>query len=131
MIKSGQVRAFYETQVVSIDPVNVQLRTGDDRALHEIEADDVYLAIGFESDGSLFESIGAKLEGDARSVVHDPETMETTVPNVYVAGTAVAGTQARFRVYIENSHIHAKRIAAALSGEAPPEEPDYPLLPES
>ena len=43
----------------------------------------------------------------------------------------VAGTQARFKVYIENSHIHARRIAAALGGGDPPEEPEYNLLPES
>ena len=131
MIKSGQVKALYETEVVAIDPEKVRLRSGSDESLREIDADDVYLAIGFESDTSLFESIGAELEGKARSVVHDPKTMETSIGNLYVAGTAVAGTQARFRVYIENSHIHAKRIAAALSGESPPQEPDYPLLPES
>tara|TARA_Y100000589_G_scaffold262814_1_gene253183 strand:- start:479 stop:1519 length:1041 start_codon:yes stop_codon:yes gene_type:complete len=131
MIKSGQVRALYETEVVSIDAEKVMLRSAADQTVHEIDADDVYLAIGFESDCSLFESIGARLEGEARSVFHDPKTMETSVGDLYVAGTAVAGTQARFRVYIENSHIHAKRIAAALSGETPPEEPDYPLLPES
>ena len=75
--------------------------------------------------------VGAEIEGEAGSVLHDPSTMATSVEGVYVAGTAVAGTQARFRVYIENSHIHARRIAAALSGGPPPDEPDYPLLPES
>ena len=50
---------------------------------------------------------------------------------VFVAGTAVAGTQGRFTVYIENSHVHASRIAAALSGESVPPTPELPVLPEA
>ena len=69
----------------------------------ELECDDVLIQIGFEADSSLFEALGASLEGDSRQVEHDPSTMETSIPGLYVAGTAVAGTQARFRVYIENS----------------------------
>ena len=131
MISSGQIRALFESQVVAIDSSEVSVRVGGNADLLKVEADDVFLAIGFESDGSLFEMVGAELEGEAGSVVHDSKTMETTQEGVYVAGTAVAGTQARFKVYIENSHIHARRIAAALSGHEPPGEPEYPLLPES
>ena len=131
MITSGQVRALFESEVVSIDSSKVSVRVGESADLLEVVADDVFLAIGFESDGSLFDMVGAEVEGEAGSVVHDSKTMETTRTGVYVAGTAVAGTQARFKVYIENSHIHARRIAAALSGQDPPDEPEYPLLPES
>jgi thioredoxin reductase (NADPH) len=131
MIKSGQVRALFHTEVVRIDVDNVVLSVGPRQEILEVPADDVFLALGFTSDGSLFEMVGAELDGEARSVVHEPSTMRTTVPGVFVAGTAVAGTQARFKVYIENSHIHAKRIAAALTGDSPPDEPEYPLLPES
>ena len=131
MIKSGQVEALFRAEVVRITPEVVVLSVGPGKERHDVSIDDVFLAIGYESDGSLFEMIGAELEGEARSVTHDPLTMETSVPGADVAGTAVAGTQARFKVYIENSHIHARRIAAAISGESPPEDPEYPLLPES
>lgn len=131
MVKSAQVRALFNSEVVRIEPEQVVLEVGVEKTLLKVPADDIFLAVGFESDGSLFKMVGAELDGDEQSVVHDPTTMRTSVPGVFVAGTAVAGTQARFKVYIENSHIHAKRIAAALSGESPPDEPDYPLLPES
>jgi thioredoxin reductase (NADPH) len=91
----------------------------------------VLLQIGFEADGSLFEALGCELHGDNAAVRHDPDTMETTVPGVHVAGTAVNGTQGSFQVYIENSHIHAKRIAASLAGEPAPADPDLPELPEA
>ena len=131
MIASGQVRCLLETEPAAIEPDQVVLRSLKDGSTSTIPVDDVLLEIGYEADGSLFEALGARLEGEDRAVVHDPSTMETTVPGLHVAGTAVAGTQSRFRVYIENSHIHAKRIAAAFSGEPVPPDPVLPKLPES
>jgi thioredoxin reductase (NADPH) len=59
------------------------------------------------------------------------ETMETNVPGIYVAGTATAGSQQSYSVFIETCHIHAKRIAAALTGAPPPPEPPPLTQPES
>ena len=131
MIESDQIQARFETVVERIEPGAVHLRSLVDDRHFEVEVDDVLIQIGFEADPFLFRALGATLEGDGLSVVHDVRTMETDVPGLYVAGTAVAGTQARFRVYIENSHVHAHRIAAALNGEAPPPDPVLPKLPES
>lgn len=131
MIESEQVHAFFGTLPIRIEPDHVMLRPVGGGDAFEVEADDVLLALGYESDMSLFESLGAELEGDENRVVHDESTMLTSVPGVFVAGTAVAGTQHRFHLYVENSHVHAVRIAAALAGEPPPVDPVLPALPES
>ncbi len=130
-IRSGLIRARFGTTPEEITRNGVVLRglEGGDREF--VAADDVLLQIGFEADGDIFRSIGCRLEGEEEAVAHDPETMETSIPGVYVAGTAVSGTQGRFQVYIENSHIHAERIAAALTGASPPPTPTLPELPES
>ncbi|MDG2031128.1 MAG: NAD(P)-binding domain-containing protein [Phycisphaerales bacterium] len=130
MIKSAQVRAHFETVPIRIERDSVHLKSVVDETLFEVPVDDVILEIGYEADNSLFAGLGAKLD-EQQAVVHDPGTMETTVPGLYVAGTAVAGTQHRFKVYIENSHVHAHRIVAAFAGEEPPGDPVLPLLPES
>jgi thioredoxin reductase (NADPH) len=57
--------------------------------------------------------------------------METNVPGVYVAGTAVAGTQDKYRVFIENCHVHVDRILAALTGAPTPPTPQPIASPES
>jgi thioredoxin reductase (NADPH) len=59
--------------------------------------------------------------------------METTVPSVHIAGTAVGGSQPRARIFIENSHVHVERIARALTGQTPPwpADADYAALEES
>jgi thioredoxin reductase (NADPH) len=45
--------------------------------------------------------------------------METNVPGLFVAGTAAAGTQIHFRLFIENCHTHVVRILRKLTGKDP------------
>ncbi len=63
---------------------------------------------------------GIDVEGPLARPVLDPETMESTTPGVFVAGTAVAGSQRSHRVFIENSHPHVARIVRAITGREPP-----------
>lgn len=96
-----------------------------------VDVDDVLLQIGYEADPGIFDLAGVPLVGPRRVPQHDPATMATAVPGIYVVGTASAGTQERFEVFIENSHQHADRVAAALAGRpAPAPVPPRPL-PES
>ncbi len=86
----------------------------------EVPADFVLLLTGFEGDVSLFEAAGVTLAGEARTPIYDPETMETDVPGLYVAGTAAAGArQERYTLFIENTHVHVGKIVKALTGRWP------------
>ncbi|MEM8738351.1 MAG: NAD(P)-binding domain-containing protein [Planctomycetota bacterium] len=87
----------------------------------EVPADFVLLLTGYTQDKTLFESAGVRLVGDNRAPEHDPETMMTGVPGLYVAGTAAAGTQNAFKLYIENSHPHVVKIVTSITGRPPAE----------
>ncbi|MEM1330617.1 MAG: NAD(P)-binding domain-containing protein [Planctomycetota bacterium] len=98
----------------------------------EVPADFVLLLTGYVQDQTFFERLELDLIGEERRPMYDHDTMETSVPGVYVAGTACGGSQTRARVFIENSHVHAERIVAALTGDrlkAP--EPSYGAMEES
>jgi thioredoxin reductase (NADPH) len=97
----------------------------------DIPADFVLALIGYEQDNALFKLAGVKLIGDTGAPAYDDRTMQTNVPNLYVAGTAVGGTQEKYTVFIENCHVHVDRILAALTGAAPPPEPAPLARPES
>jgi thioredoxin reductase (NADPH) len=84
-----------------------------------LPADFVLLCTGFEADMSLFEMVGVELLGAAQAPVYDERTMETTVPGLYVAGTAAGGTQSRFVHFISTSHDHVARIVKAITGQQP------------
>jgi len=77
----------------------------------------VLMMTGYRQDPALFDMMGVELRGEDRQPVHDPETMETNVPGVYIAGTAVAGTPPRkVTVIVETCHVHIPRIVSALQG---------------
>jgi len=89
------------------------------------------MQIGFEQDTTLLAMAGVELVGTCRAPSYDPHTMETNVPGIYVAGTAVGGTQDKYKVFIENCHVHVGRIVASLTGVAAPPTPADLALPES
>lgn len=84
----------------------------------DVPADFVLAQIGYEQDTRLFEIAGLELSGSCRAPVFDPKTMQSSVPGIYVAGTAVGGTQDKYSVFLENCHVHVDRIVAQLTGRA-------------
>jgi thioredoxin reductase (NADPH) len=74
----------------------------------EIAADVVYLLTGYRADAELLRHAGVTLnERDAP--VHDPETFETNVSGLFVAGGAIAGVDTG-TVFIENGRFHGEKI---------------------
>jgi thioredoxin reductase (NADPH) len=125
-VENGNIQFYPETVPVEITPQHVVLRPTQEGVpiLDDLPiihpTDFVLLASGFRADMSLFEIAGVELEGPRRVPAHDPETMETNIPGLYIAGTAAAGAlQDRYRLFIENSHEHVIKIVKALTGRLP------------
>ena len=96
-----------------------------------VPADFVLALVGYEQDNRLLTLAGVDLAGSCGAPAFEERTMETNVPGVYVAGTAVGGTQDKYTVFIENCHVHVGRIVAALTGATPPAAPMPLAQPES
>ena len=81
----------------------------------EVPADFVLSLTGYEQDTSLLENAGVEFHGDARVPRYDEATMETNVPGLFIAGTAIQGSPVgHVRVIVENCHVHVPRIVAAI-----------------
>ncbi|MCH2135778.1 MAG: NAD(P)-binding domain-containing protein [Phycisphaerales bacterium] len=133
LIDEGRIRGLMPTVVKRIEAGQVLLKNCNCDETQKIEVDDILLQLGFEQDASTLQMFGVEVDAQTNAPTFDEGTLQTTSPGVFVAGTATAGTQQRFRVYIETSHVHAARITSAITGGPPPGESDYPvrLLPES
>jgi bacillithiol disulfide reductase len=111
-IRAGAIAANFEARVVEITPDAVRIEDASGR--RAVPADAVFPMIGYEPDFSLFARCGIiRLEGPARVPAHDPETLESNVPNLYLAGAILGGTEVG-KIFIENSRHHAGRIASAI-----------------
>ncbi len=133
LIRTGKIKGYFNSIVTEITQASVKMQRCDDTAdaPSQAEFDFVLLLIGYEQDNTLLRLAGVQLSGDCGAPVVDERTMETNVPGVYVAGTTVAGTQDKYRVFIENCHVHVERIVAALTGASAPPAPAQTALPES
>lgn len=123
LIKTGAIAFHPETVPVAITPSHVRLGSattnGEDAAV-DVATDFVLLLTGYGMNPDLFIQAGVSLDGENRAPRHDPRTMETNVPGLYVAGTTAAGTQQRFRLFIENCHAHVDKIVRAVTGKPCP-----------
>jgi thioredoxin reductase (NADPH) len=79
-----------------------------------LPADAAYVLVGYRPDQSLLRQAGVTVDPDTLVPAFDPESCETNVPGLYVAGTLQAGA-ATDKVFIENSRDHAPRLVRHLA----------------
>ena len=116
-IGAGAIRALFGSRVTAIEPDSVRVTTPSGEIV--LPADAVFPLIGYQPDFGLFERCGIRLEGEARVPVHDPETLESNVPGLYLAGAILGGAETG-RIFIENSRHHAAAIARAIERRGRP-----------
>ena len=113
-IKAGSIAVRFETRVVEITSGSVVVEpvAGGDR--EEIPAEAVFLLTGYKPDVELMRRAGVTCDVDTLAPVLDPETFETNVPNIFIAGGATAGRNTG-SIFIENGRFHGERIISVLS----------------
>lgn len=109
-VKEGSIRALFHTAVVRIEECAVVLRRAG--ATITLPNAFVYALTGYRPDFPFLRSVGIGITEESE-VVHDPLTMETSVPGLYVAGVVAAGRHIG-KLFIENGRAHAAQIVGHL-----------------
>jgi len=120
-IAEGSIDARWNRRVAGIDADAVILRDGDGRE-ERVRADHVYLLTGFAPNVDLLRASGVEIDPLTGIPRHDPATLETNVPRLFIAGVVTAGFDAN-KVFIENGRYHGDRIVARLQGRPAPATP--------
>lgn len=113
-IKEGSITAHFNTIVKEIRPTEVVLEGPDGEF---IIANDFVLAMtGYQPNYDFLEKLGITFCDDAhQSPSLNPDSLETNLPNVYMAGVVCAGMQTS-KLFIENTRDHAERIIDEIAG---------------
>ncbi len=116
-IKAGSIAARFETRVVEIKPgsIIVEKAGAQEPGREEIPAEAVFLLTGYKPDVELMRRAGVTFDADTLVPAHDPETFETNVPNLFIAGGAIAGRKNQGSIFIENGRFHGESIIKVLS----------------
>ena len=113
-IKNGEIKALFHSNVIEITPDTVVVQTPEGREI--LKNDFVFAMTGYHPDFDFLESLGVRFEGEDRLPVCDPETLESNVPGIYLAGVIVAGSRTN-EIFIENGRFHGRQIARALASK--------------
>jgi thioredoxin reductase (NADPH) len=116
-IKSGEITAYFGSHVTEIMPDTVSIATP--RGTIELQNDFVFALTGYHPDFDFLESIGIELLGEQKRPACDPQTLETNVPGVYIAGVVLAGVRTS-EIFIENGRFHGQHIAQDLKKKLRP-----------
>ena len=118
-LAEGEIKMHWRSRVVGLGEGVAVLRceetAGREEAEEKVVPNDRILAMtGWRPDTTLLRSLGVVLDPETGVPAHDPATMLTNVPGVYVAGVVAAGFDAN-KIFIENGRDHGALIAEHLS----------------
>lgn len=108
-IKEGSIKAFFNCEIERISETEVFINTPDGQKT--LPNDFVIALTGYRPDFQFLKKLGVHLSSDGKKLPsYNPETMETNVPGLYLAGVICGGMETH-KWFIENSRIHAGLIA--------------------
>jgi bacillithiol disulfide reductase len=119
-VKEGLIAVKWNSRVKAIEPGEIVL--ANEEREERLRADRVYVMTGFAPSLELLRATGVPIDAKTGIPEHNPDTLETAVPGVFIAGVVVAGYDAN-KVFIENGRYHGDRIVARLLGQRAPVEP--------
>ena len=107
-IKEGSIQAYFVSTIEEITENSIIIK--QNHQIIEIKTDHILAMTGYEPNFDFLTNAGIKLQDDEyKTPIYHPETMETNVKGLYLAGVVCGGLQTNIW-FIENSRIHAKQI---------------------
>jgi len=117
-IAADEIDVLWEHEVERIEPRRVLLRSRADGESAWLPNDFVLAMTGFHPDREFLASLGVPIDPRTGVPEHDAETMETSVPGLFIAGVIAAGRDGN-KIFIENGRKHGAKIARHLAHVKP------------
>lgn len=107
-IKEGTIKAYFNSSITEITEHAITVKTP--KEIIVLENDFVLAMTGYQPDFTFLKSCGIRIgDDDSKTPHYNPETQETNVPGIFLAGVICGGLQTN-KWFIENSRVHAEVI---------------------
>lgn len=114
-IEEESIKAYFQSNITEIRENEVEIETPNGKVT--IENDFVLALTGYKPDLTFLEKMGIQLSNDELKIpTYNPETMETNVEGLFLAGVVCGGMQTH-KWFIENSRIHANMIVDFITSK--------------
>jgi thioredoxin reductase (NADPH) len=114
-IKEGSIKAYFNAEIEKITETEVFIITPN--GLEILQNDFLIALTGYRPNFDFLKSLGVQISTDgAQRPNYNPETMETNVSGLYLAGVICGGLETH-KWFIENSRIHARIIIQNIMKE--------------
>ncbi|MEE3807409.1 YpdA family putative bacillithiol disulfide reductase [Lysinibacillus fusiformis] len=111
VVKTGEVDMRFNTNVLEIREHEVVLEvTGQEQV---VKNDFVFAMTGYHPDHTFVKAMGVEIDEETGRPFVTPETMETNVEGLFIAGVIAAGNNAN-EIFIENGRFHGECIARII-----------------
>ncbi|HEX7180786.1 MAG TPA: YpdA family putative bacillithiol disulfide reductase [Thermoanaerobaculia bacterium] len=115
-IEEGSIAAHFNSTVCAFreGPEGRRVEVRTPQGMESLPAEAAFVLIGYRPDADFERRAGVEVDPETLIPTFDPETCESNVPGLYIAGTLQAGA-ATDRIFIENSRDHGPRIVQHLA----------------
>ena len=114
-ISEGSIKAVFNASIKEIREQEVVITSREEDQV--LENDFVLLLTGYRPNFEFLEDMGIENSDDQKRIPHyDPQTMETNVPGIYLAGVICGGMETH-KWFIENSRVHAQLILKDIAAK--------------
>ena len=119
MVNKGRIRMLFRSRIVHIDERTVTVQPLEEGSeSYKLDNDFVLALTGFRPERTMLTDAGVVVDPSTTIPSFNPETMETNLPGLYIAGVIAAGREAN-EIFIESGRHHgvliAKHIQSRLS----------------
>src|SRR5262245_5611377 len=111
--KRNEITPYFNARVTEITKEHV--RIAQNGAMREVRAQQVFALTGYHCSTKFFDQLGVRYDRDTLRAEYNPETFETNVHGVYLAGSVVGG-RINGEVFIENGRFHGETLMKAIAG---------------
>ena len=111
VVKTGEVDMLFNTNVLEIREHEVVLEVEGQEKI--VKNDFVFAMTGYHPDHAFIKAMGVDIEKETGRPYVTPETMETNVEGLFIAGVIAAGNNAN-EIFIENGRFHGECIARTI-----------------
>lgn len=115
-IEEGSIKAYFNSEITKIEEHQITIKTPEGQI--NIPNDYVIALTGYQPNFKFLDQAGIKFSEDKKNIPnYNPETMESNVEGLYLAGVICGGMETH-KWFIENSRIHAKLIAEDIASKS-------------